>query len=209
MPRYRSDPSPSDILKAMRAQGSFMDITPDHAGELFRAAHSMAVERLRRSVLVRDLMTRHPITLPADMEVRQAARLLADAGVSGAPVVRGEDAPGVFAPSGTSPGEIVGVVSVKDFLSLLGLRGASPPIALAAAMLDSTTCGAAGLSAVAVATIMNAPAVTIAPEATAGEAAQVMSRLSINRLPVTVSGRLEGIVSITDLMRAFGDMLGE
>ena len=209
MPRYRSDPSMSDILEAMRAQGSFMDITPDDASQLFRAAHRMAVERLRRSVLVRDLMTKRPITLPPDMEVRQAARLLADAGVSGAPVVRGEDVPGFCSPPGASPGEVVGVVSVKDFLSLMGLRGTSPPIALAASMLDSTACGAAGLGAVAVATIMSAPAVTIEPEATAGEAAQVMSRLSINRLPVTVNGRLEGIVSITDLMRAFGDMLGE
>jgi CBS domain-containing protein len=195
MPHFRSDPSLSDILEAMRAQGSFMDITPDDAEELFRVAHRMAVKRLRRSVLVRDLMTRQPITLVPEMEVRQAARLLADAGVSGAPVVRGD--------------EIVGVVSVKDFLSLMGLRGSVPPIALAAAMLDSTACDAVGLGTVAVATIMSAPAVTIEPEATAGEAAQIMSRLSISRLPVSVEGHLEGIVSITDLMRAFGDMLGE
>jgi CBS domain-containing protein len=45
--------------------------------------------------------------------------------------------------------------------------------------------------------------VTIEPQRTVDEAAQLMVRRSVNRLPVVLDGRLVGIVTRADLVRAF------
>jgi len=197
-PYYQPDPSAADILAAMRAQGAFMDITPNDAATLFQAAHQFAVDRLHRSVLVRDLMTADLLTLTPDMEARQAVRMLAQAGVSGAPVLRA--------------GVLAGVVSIKDFLPLMDLPKTASAIALAARLFSAPSASGretAASGAVPVETIMTAPALTIAPGATAFEAARIMAGRSVSRLPVTEEDRLVGILSRSDLIRAFGDMLAE
>ncbi|HBT96713.1 MAG TPA: hypothetical protein DEB25_03270 [Desulfobulbaceae bacterium] len=56
---------------------------------------------------------------------------------------------------------------------------------------------------------MTAPVKTVAPEATAFAAAQIMAVNHIRRLPVLEENRLVGILSHSDLIRAFGDMLTE
>lgn len=194
MPIFTSDPSTKDILAAMRALESFMDITPSDAEALFKAAHAQVMERLRTSILVRDLMATQVLSLSPGDNVRPAAKRLAEAGVSGAPVVDG--------------GELVGVVSVKDFLRLLGLSADAPPIALAAALLSGEACSGAGLESVPVRAIMTSAVHTISPDTPAFVAAQTMSRVTINRLPVTEEKRLVGIISRSDIVKAFGDMLG-
>ena len=52
---------------------------------------------------------------------------------------------------------------------------------------------------------MTAPAVTIPPQATIGQAASLMHRHRIGRLPVTFpsTGHLAGIVSRSDLLRVY------
>ena len=195
-PRYQPEPSAVDILAAMRAQGAFIDVTPNDAETLFRAAHQMAVDRLRRLVLVRDLMTAADLlTLTPDMEMNQAVRLLAETGVNGAPVMR--------------DGLLVGIVSIKDFLPLMDIPKSASLMTLVARALCVSCCEAVNQSAVSVAAIMTAPVKTVAPEATAFAAAQIMAVNHIRRLPVLEENRLVGILSHSDLIRAFGDMLTE
>ncbi len=50
---------------------------------------------------------------------------------------------------------------------------------------------------------ISSPAVTIGPEQTVAEAARVMVGKQVNRLPVVEGGRLAGIVTRADLVRAF------
>ena len=50
---------------------------------------------------------------------------------------------------------------------------------------------------------MTSPAVTVEPESGLAAAAGLMVERSINRLPVTKAGRLVGIVSRADLVRAY------
>lgn len=195
MPIHSADPTASDILRAMKAQEGFLDISPQDARELFDSAHRLAVERLRRGVPVEALMSRAVVSLVPDQDIRQAAQVLAGAGVSGAPVLRGED--------------VAGVLSVKDILALLGLPGRASPAVLAAAMLDGTACAASGLADTTVGQVMTSPAITTTPDTPAWDAARVMSGRGVNRLPVLDNGRMAGIITRTDLLRAFGDMLGE
>ncbi|MBI4806102.1 MAG: CBS domain-containing protein [Desulfovibrio sp.] len=195
MPVFKSDPSITDILAAMGELESFVDITPSDAEVLFRAAHEQAMKRIRTSILVRDLMTTEVLTLSPGDEVRVAAKRLAEARVSGAPV--------------TDNGALVGVVSVKDFLRLLGLNADSPPIALASALLSGETCSGAGLESTTVGAIMTSTVRAIGPDTPAFEAAQAMSRFMINRMPVMAGERLAGIITRSDIVRAFGDLLGD
>ena len=78
-------------------------------------------------------------------------------------------------------GRVLGVVSEADVLRKLGAR------------LDASTAREA----------MTAPAITVAPDASVAEATKLMLERGVNRLPVVVAGELVGIVSRSDLVRAF------
>ena len=56
---------------------------------------------------------------------------------------------------------------------------------------------------------MTSPAVTIARDASASQAAELMLEHSVNRLPVVAAGELVGIVSRSDLVRAYTRSDGE
>jgi CBS domain-containing protein len=140
-------------------------------------------------MLVRDVMTENVFTVPADTSLKQLATRMLEYGVSGMPVVDDGD-------------NVVGVVSVTDVLfkertapdrkgvvDWLVHYGEDPPLA----KLDARTAGDA----------MTTPAVTITSGRTVEDAATLMLDLRIDRLPVIDSGRLVGIVTRTDLVRAF------
>lgn len=137
---------------------------------------------------VADLMTVDVVSATPDQPLKAAARELGARGVSGLPVL---DATGV----------VVGVLSEADILAkevdgrreshalLRFLEG--PPID---DRFDAVTVGEA----------MSAPPIVIAPERRIAEAASLMLTEGINRLPVVDGdGRLVGIVTRADLVRAF------
>jgi CBS domain-containing protein len=113
---------------------------------------------------------------------------MAELGVSGLPVV--ED------------GRVVGVVSIKDFLPRLGLPLQATPMALAAGLINGTLWPAADFSALAARDLMTAPALTVPAACPVSEAAKLMDDRGINRLPVLEAGRLAGIITRGDLVRA-------
>ena len=57
--------------------------------------------------------------------------------------------------------------------------------------------------------IMRRGVITIAPEANVAEAAGLMARRKIGALPVVKKHKLVGIVTSTDLLRAFATISGE
>ena len=74
--------------------------------------------------------------------------------------------------------------------------------------------GAIKAKALTAAKAMTSPAVTIAPYESAAEAARLMCERRVNRLPVVKDGKLVGIVTRADLVRAFtrarrGDRAGD
>jgi CBS domain-containing protein len=138
---------------------------------------------------VEDLMTREVTTTTPDTPLREAARVLAEAGISGMPVVDHE-------------GAVVGVVSEADILVKAG--GEAPPGSrLLGWLLEADTGLEDKIRAKTVGEAMSVPAVTIAPERPVHEAAKLMSTEGINRLPVVDDGRLVGIVTRADVVRAF------
>jgi len=140
-------------------------------------------------MLVRDVMTERVFTVTRDTSLKVAATRMIEYGVSGLPVVDGEEV-------------VVGVVSETDVLfkervapdrkgvvDWLVHYGEDPPLA----KLEARTAGEA----------MTTPAVTIASGRSVQDAATLMLDLSIDRLPVVDSGQLVGIVTRADLVRAF------
>ncbi|MBI5518481.1 MAG: CBS domain-containing protein [Desulfovibrio sp.] len=180
--------SVDDILAAMGQADGYLDITPDDALALYRLALAHAVERVRLRLTVGRLMTREVHTLAPETPAVEVARMLAQAGVSGAPVVEG--------------GQLVGVVSIKDFLPRLGLPRQSTPMALVAGLVSGELCAAGDFPGVSARELMTSPALTVGPDTPVGEAAALMDGRGINRLPVVEVGRLVGIITRGDVVRA-------
>ena len=141
---------------------------------------------------VRDVMTTEVATVHPTDSLKDVARLLVERRISGVPVV-------------DSDGLVLGIVSEADFLIKQegpdGLRrgildrifGESPALHAAEAKLLARTA----------AELMTAPAITVDAHRPVSEAARMMTVHRVNRLPVVVDGRIAGIVTRADLVRAF------
>jgi CBS domain-containing protein len=141
---------------------------------------------------VRDVMTQSVISVRCGTPLREVAHLLIDHRISGLPVVDVEDA-------------VLGVVSEADLLVKEQGPNAVRHRPLARFLGESRESRAqlAKLGAVTASEAMTAPAVTITSGHRVTEAAAVMIARGVNRLPVVDDGRLVGIVTRADLVRAY------
>jgi CBS domain-containing protein len=139
---------------------------------------------------VRDVMTSVVITVGPETSLKELATILARCGISGLPVVD-ED------------GRVIGVVSEGDIL--FKERGVSERKGMHAWLSEALgKDGQLKLEAQTAAQAMTAPAKTIAPWRPVSAAAAQMLEEGVNRLPVVDDeGRLVGIVTRADLVRAF------
>jgi CBS domain-containing protein len=137
---------------------------------------------------VQDVMTPTVVVIEDTAPFKEIVRRMRVHRVSALPVV-------------DSNGHLVGIVSEGDLI-----LKEDPVLEGDARLLESRhrrmeRQKAAGLVA---SQVMTSPVVTIAPEATIGEAARLMHRNAIKRLLVTdPAGEIVGIVSRADLLKAF------
>lgn len=138
---------------------------------------------------VKDIMSTEVVTVGPETSLKAVARLLVEHGISGVPVVDGD-------------GAVLGVVSEGDLL--FKERGPVGRTGILSWLLDEHGVeGRAKLDAVTAGDAMTAPAVEIAPWQAVTAAATLMIERGVNRLPVIYKGRLAGIVTRADLVRAF------
>ncbi|MBS0569103.1 MAG: CBS domain-containing protein [Proteobacteria bacterium] len=141
---------------------------------------------------VEDVMTRNPVTVSAASSVFEAMRLMLDHHVSGLPVV-------------DAGGALVGIVTEGDFMRRVELgtekkRRRWVEFLTSPGRLAGEYTEAHGLS---VRDIMSRDLQTVSPAAPLADAVALMEKHRIKRLPAIANGRLAGIVSRADLMRAF------
>lgn len=136
-------------------------------------------------VCVGDVMTRDVTAVREDEPLLVALRKLVQRGASGAPVVRAD-------------GQVVGVISQRDLLAWQE----RVVDALVRASAPTPSEYARRLRAERVAAVMSSPAATIAESATLGAALAIMRQAGAHRLPVISDGRLVGIVTGSDVLRA-------
>lgn len=141
---------------------------------------------------VHDVMTRSVVTVGRDTPLKEVARLLIDHSISGVPVV-------------DSAGAVVGVVSEADLLIKEGGADVVDHRPFARLLGDSarTRERLAKRAAVTAGEAMTTPVVSIGSGRPIHEAAALMTARGVNRLPVVDDGRLVGVVSRADLVRAY------
>lgn len=185
---YPIDISEADIVEAMRDVEGYIDISPGDFRELFLYAYRHAVQRLTKKRTAGDIMSRQVICLEAGMDLQQAAVLLAEKTLSGAPVV---DASGV----------LIGVVSEKDFLVRMGV-GAKPTfMGIISGCLTGRGCLVCALRNHRIDEIMNSPPICAGPDISVAGIADLFAKHRINRLPIVdAHNRPIGIVTRTDLV---------
>ena len=139
---------------------------------------------------VQEIMTRDVLTIGPEADLRDVARIFVETGISGLPVCGARR-------------EVLGVVSEGDIL----LKERGPVLEggrhFRFRRARSSRSREKKAAAIKVRDAMSAPAITISSYSSVAEAASLMTEHGINRLPVLKDSELVGIVTRTDLVRAF------
>jgi acetoin utilization protein AcuB len=132
--------------------------------------------------LVRDWMIPKPVTVHPGALLRDAFRLMIDNKVRRLPVMDHE--------------RLVGIITLED------LRRAEPPPGIGMGLVRITDM----LSRMTVHQVMSKDPKTITPDAALIEAARMMLEHAISALPVIEGSELVGIITESDIFRAFVKM---
>ena len=143
---------------------------------------------------VSDVMTREVITVTEGTSIKDLCSILSEHRISGVPVV-------------SETGDLVGIVSEKDVVAhqVAGLEPdfVDPDLY---ELISSKYLGhdelARGQSRMYVEEIMNRTVITVAPDISIEEAAHILLENRRRRLPVVEGGKVVGIVSAHDFLRA-------
>jgi CBS domain-containing protein len=153
------------------------------------------VAQLKKRVV--EIMTKDVITFKKDTSVKEAAEKLSNANVSGAPVI-GDD------------GGLIGIVTDGDlimqdvklhFPTYVQLLDGYILVPSALQRFEHEFKKAIGAT---VGDVMTEDVMTASSEATVEDVATLMVERDISRLPVVDNGKLIGIITKGDLVRAIG-----
>lgn len=137
--------------------------------------------------IVSDVMTHTVAAVGGRAPFKEIVQLMQDWRVSALPVIEGE-------------GRVIGVVSEADLLPKEELR--DNPDARYLQLRQPVDVAKA--EAATAADLMSSPALTVRANATLAEAARIMARGGVKRLPVVdETGLLEGVISRADLLKVF------
>ncbi len=136
-------------------------------------------------MLVKERMSRHPITIRPDMSLHDALRVMHDEKVRRLPVVNKED-------------KLVGIVLEKDLL----YASPSPATSLSVYELNYL------VSRITVESLMTRDVVTVSEDTSLEEAARIMADNNIGGLPVMRNDKLVGMITESDLFKVFLELLG-
>jgi len=156
---------------------------------------------------VRDVMNVKPVTVQAEAPVSEAAKLLRKNKISGMPVLDGE--------------KLVGVVSESDLLRLLSVEEDEGSLWLPSPFeifevpfrdlvkWEKMHVAMDEIPNKKVMHVMSRNLHEVSPDDSIEEAAGIMTRHRINRLPVVEDGRLVGIVTRGDIISGLGTQHAE
>jgi acetoin utilization protein AcuB len=136
-------------------------------------------------MLIRERMSTNPVTIPANLPITEALRVMRQSDVRRLPVL-------------DENGRLVGIVSEKDLLY------ASPSPATSLSIYEMHYL----LSRLLVSELMITDVITIGPDTPVEEAARIMSDHKIGGLPVMEGDKLVGIITETDVFTVLLEMLG-
>ena len=130
-----------------------------------------------RRLLVKDIMVKDPITVYSETTVREAALVMERSAVGCVLVTRDE-----------RERTVVGIVTERDLVRRVLTREGD-------------------LSGTNVQSIMSSPLIVIGSDATIEEAARIMERNNVRRLPVVDQAGSVGMLTVDDLAKALAKQL--
>ena len=149
-------------------------------------------------MLARDIMTKEVACVKRSATLRDVARLLLKKSISAVPVVDEDDRP-------------IGMVSEGDIAAVSELRRDERAQWWLAQLaegepLDQKFLATIQLNNLAVCDIMSSPVISVAESAEVEEIAQLMEENKIKRVVVLRAGKMVGIISRADIVRAVATM---
>jgi len=151
---------------------------------------------------VKEIMTSDPVTVSLHSPVRDAAALMKKYHIGGLPVMDKE--------------KIAGVITESDIIELLEIGRISDDLWLPSPLeiievpvrefinWEKTKKALTHIGDTEVAKVMSFPPITVTEDIDIEEAAAIMLREKIARLPVLRDGRLVGIVTRADIVQGIG-----
>ncbi len=136
-------------------------------------------------MLVKERMSRHPITIRPETSLHDALRIMHEEKVRRLPVLSHED-------------ELIGIVLERDLL----YASPSPVTSLSIYELNYL------MSKITIESVMTRDVITVEEGCPLEEAARIMVDNQIGGLPVLRNGRLVGMITESDLFKVFLELLG-
>ncbi len=136
---------------------------------------------------IRDLMTTDVLTIGPETPLKEAARRMLEVGISGLPVTNDDD-------------DLVGIITEADFVATEADRRVTQRAGLLRLLRRDVEIPSQERL---VGDVMTSEVKVVDPESDHAEAARLMLREGVKRLPVVADGRLIGLVSRTDILKAY------
>jgi CBS domain-containing membrane protein len=182
--------SDEDLHAALREMKAYVDITEEDLKKIYEIALRHAQERIAFQVPVQAVMSKNVVTIPRDADLHEAARILSENRISGAPVVNDQE-------------QVVGVISEADILTLAGMKGEHTFKDIVRSIMGEPV--PARRSGNKVEDVMSSPPITAKVGDDVGDVAKILDDRRIKRLPVVDDdGKLVGIIARADIVRAIG-----
>jgi acetoin utilization protein AcuB len=147
-----------------------------------RALLLVLASQKEAAMLVQDLMTRDPLTVPLETPVSDARRMMVERRIRHLLVTDGR--------------RLAGIVTDRD----IRLSLPSPATSLSVWEINYL------VARLSVESVMTRSVITVDPRRDAFAAARIMLEHKIGALPVLDAGTIVGIVTETDILRAFAAM---
>lgn len=146
------------------------------------------------ALVASEIMTQKVVTAPPDATVSRLARLMAENGISAVPIC-------------DRHGTLLGMVSEGDLIPALGEQRARHRAWWLEALAEGTDLSSEFLDYLRLGNrpaeqFMRRGVITATERSSVTEIADLMSRHHIKRIPIVRAGKLVGIVSRADLIRA-------
>ena len=155
-----------------------------------------------REMPIRDVMTTDVLTFAAEDNVQEAMQKLVDRNIDAGPVVDAD----LSVVGMLSTGDLIVEEARVHFPTVVNFLGVNVTVPFEHKNLDETMAKALGAS---VGEVMSPDPITVDADASVEDAATVMHDADVSRLPVLEDGRLVGLISRGDIVRAIVLGVGE
>ncbi|WP_254025595.1 CBS domain-containing protein [Mesorhizobium ventifaucium] len=174
-----------------RAVSYYRTLSSNAAAARWDRSPGVGIEGAVKMLMAKDVMTADVITVASDTTIRTVAELLVTQGISGVPVLDDD--------------VLVGIVTEEDLLHRAEIGTAARPVSWWSRIFKNKAVLAAAYSrehSTRVVDVMTKNVVTVEESTPIADIADLLAQRKIRRVPVMRGGKVVGIVSRANIVRA-------